>query len=164
MIFDPMDFDETVSPAAIVERTQNGEHARALVISVQLNEESYMAAALDAVPYDNLQLVARSLPSPCVPRLLQLLAKRLPQSAHLEYHLQWALYLLQSHGLMMKKDGARHMSTCRSLQKSILRAQEDLGRLCDENQYTLSFVAAASEQHKLTAKENLGITDTEVES
>jgi hypothetical protein len=63
-----------------------------------------------------------------VPRLLELLGKRLPGSAHVQYLLKWSLCLLQAHGSQLRKDGPRLMPAFRALQKALLRMQDDLVR------------------------------------
>ena len=84
---------------------KQGELAIAIVMAAQLNEEKVMLKALEAAPpsTESLALLARSLPPSLAPRLLSLLAKRLPKSPHLAYLLHWSLALLQAHGATLRK-------------------------------------------------------------
>jgi periodic tryptophan protein 2 len=109
MIFNPLELDEAATPEAVSKKIAQGEVAVALVMAAQLNEEPVMVQALEAAPPtpEGLALLARTLPPSLAPRLLSLLAKRLPQSPHLAYLLQWSLALLQAHGPSLRKDPAR---------------------------------------------------------
>ncbi|CAN0376847.1 unnamed protein product, partial [Hapterophycus canaliculatus] len=74
------------------------EWAKAVLMSLHLNERELREKAVDAVPLSEVALTATSVPAPYALRLLGVLADRLAHSPRLEFHLTWSLSTLQSHG------------------------------------------------------------------
>ena len=76
-----------------------------------------------------VRLVVQNLPSVYVERLLPVLAERLDNSAHLEFHLAWCTALLTTHGSCIKSNASANMAALRDLQKSVVQKQLDLGKV-----------------------------------
>ncbi|RLN47576.1 hypothetical protein BBJ29_005926 [Phytophthora kernoviae] len=150
--FDPFELDEDITPDSIKQTLARHEYARALVMALHLNEEPLIARCVEGVPLASIPLVAQTLRGETyLQRLLQLLAKRLERSPHLEFYLQWSLAVLNTHGQTLRDDPASS-STClptlRSLQKSIARHLHDLAKICDDNQFTLSYLKNLSKMQQ----------------
>ncbi|KAK4537760.1 hypothetical protein CDCA_CDCA14G3785 [Cyanidium caldarium] len=111
--FDPQQLDVDVTPAAVQQALVRREWATALRVALRLNETFYVERALEAVPVDAIDPVARALPTAFLPPLLRLLARRLggpvgaattttttttTRSPRWEYHLRWCERLLTHHG------------------------------------------------------------------
>ncbi|CAN0497218.1 unnamed protein product, partial [Ectocarpus sp. 12 AP-2014] len=97
-VFDPSDLDETVTPEAVQDAIGRKEWAKALLMSLHLNERELREKAVDAVPLSEVPLTAKAVPAPYALRLLGVVADRLTHSPRLEFHLTWSLSTLQAHG------------------------------------------------------------------
>ncbi|TDH70720.1 hypothetical protein CCR75_004241 [Bremia lactucae] len=144
LAFDPFELDEEITPDSITQALEHRAYSRALIMALHLNEEPLIARCVEGVPVESIPLVAQTLRGELyLQRLLQLLAKRMERSPHLEFYLQWSLAVLNSHGQTLRDDPASSatcLPTLRSLQKSIARHLQDLATICDDNQYTLSYL------------------------
>ncbi|CEG42709.1 WD40-repeat-containing subunit of the 18S rRNA processing complex [Plasmopara halstedii] len=152
LAFDPFELDEDITPENISQALTRCEYSRALIMALHLNEEPLIARCVESVPVANILLVAKSLHCEMyLQRLLQLLAKRLECSPHLEFYLQWSLAVLNTHGQSLRDDPS-NSATClpplRSLQKSIARHLQDLAKICDDNQFTLSYLKNLSKMQQ----------------
>ncbi|KAE9361990.1 Periodic tryptophan protein 2 [Phytophthora fragariae] len=153
LAFDPFDLDEDITPETISKTLARREYARALVMALHLNEEPIIARCVEGVPLASIPLVAQTLRGEMyLQRLLQLLAKRMDRSPHLEFYLQWSLAVLNTHGQTLRDDPASSatcLPTLRSLQKSIARHLQDLAKICDDNQFTLSYLKNLSKMQQM---------------
>ncbi|RLN88130.1 hypothetical protein BBJ28_00008100 [Nothophytophthora sp. Chile5] len=152
MAFDPFELDEDITPDSIKQTLARQEYARALVMALHLNEEPLITRCVEGVPLASIPLVAQTLRGETyLQRLLQLLAKRLDRSPHLEFYLQWSLAVLNTHGQMLRDDAGSSsacLPTLRALQKSIARHLHDLAKICDDNQFTLSYLKTLSKMQQ----------------
>uniref|UniRef100_A0AAV1TXW6 Small-subunit processome Utp12 domain-containing protein n=1 Tax=Peronospora matthiolae TaxID=2874970 RepID=A0AAV1TXW6_9STRA len=153
LAFDPFELDEDITPETITRTLAQREYARALVMALHLNEEPLIARCVEGVPLANIPLVAQTLRGETyLQRLLQLLAKRMECSPHLEFYLQWSLSVLNTHGQTLRDDScssATCLPTLRSLQKSVAHHLQDLAKICDDNQFTLSYLKNLSRMQQL---------------
>ncbi|ETM99384.1 hypothetical protein PPTG_18846 [Phytophthora nicotianae INRA-310] len=153
LAFDPFELDEDITPETITQTLARREYARALVMALHLNEEPLIARCVEGVPIASIPLVAQTLRGDMyLQRLLQLLAKRMERSPHLEFYLQWSLAVLNTHGQTLRDDpssSATCLPTLRSLQKSIARHLQDLAKICDDNQFTLSYLKNLSKMQQM---------------
>ncbi len=99
-------------------------------MSMRLNEASLVAAAFEAIPPLEIQLVVRDIPIPYMLRFLKFLAKHFEESPHLEYHLLWCLHLFTYHGRYLKNNSSSLMSVFRALHKHIGQQYRDLAKTC----------------------------------
>ncbi|DAZ99051.1 TPA: hypothetical protein N0F65_010937, partial [Lagenidium giganteum] len=155
LTFDPFDLDEEITPDNIKRTLKRQEFAKALLMSLHLNEEDMIEKCVETVPVASIVLVAPSLKDTYLRRFLQFVAKRLDKSPHLEFYLQWCLAVLNAHGAKLRDESGEFMSTLRALQKSLAHHLNDLSKICDDNQFTLSYLKALhsmqSKQRALTA-------------
>ncbi|CAI5742767.1 unnamed protein product [Hyaloperonospora brassicae] len=153
LAFDPFELDEDITPETITRTLARREYARALVMALHLNEEPLIARCVEGVPLASIPLVAQTLRGETyLQRLLQLLAKRMECSPHLEFYLQWSLSVLNTHGQTLRDDScssATCLPTLRSLQKSVARHLQDLAKICDDNQFTLSYLKNLSRMQQM---------------
>lgn len=140
LMFDPFDLDESITPETIQATRQRHEYSKALLMSLHLNEEKLIHGCVEAVPSENIPLVAEALRDQYLQRLLMFLAKGLEQSPHLEYYLTWTRAVLRAHGTELRQQSSEFLSTFRSLQKALSIHLHDLSKLCNDNQYTLDFM------------------------
>ncbi|KAJ0397462.1 hypothetical protein ATCC90586_000251 [Pythium insidiosum] len=151
LTFDPFELDEEITSDQIKRTLKRQEYTKALLMSLHLNEEDLMQRCVESVPVQSIPLVAKSLKDVYLQRLLALLAKQLDQSPHLEFYLQWSLALLNTHGTTMRDESAPFLTTLRALQKSIARHLNDLAKICDDNQFSLSYLKNLHRLHSAQA-------------
>eukprot|EP00041_Stephanoeca_diplocostata_P028675 m.826753 g.826753 ORF g.826753 m.826753 type:complete len:142 (+) comp23414_c0_seq13:2651-3076(+) len=114
--------------------------AQALVMAFRLGEMTLAGTVLDAVPFDHVTLVARSVPRTYLGRLLSLLAIKVGKSRQLELYLHWACQVCNMHGRFLKDNSAKFMVGLRDLQRSLSARHELMDRLCNENKYALRYL------------------------
>lgn len=129
LTFDPFDLDEDITPETIKRTLKRTQYAKALLMSLHLNEEDLIERCLESVPVENIVLVAQALKHTYVKRLLALIAKRIDQSPHLEFYLQWSLAILNSHGGHVNEQSSEYITTLRAMQKSLSHQLSDLARM-----------------------------------
>jgi periodic tryptophan protein 2 len=152
---------EDVTPESTRDCIKHKEYSRALLMALQLgdmltdsHENNLLTEVIEAVPTETIPLVVRSVTGGSVCRLIEALAPRLLASRHLEFYLAFSLEVLSAHGALLKPQSItarasmgttmvttqRLRAALRSLQKAILRQQQVLLTLCDENHFTLKFL------------------------
>ncbi|KAG5185442.1 periodic tryptophan protein 2 [Tribonema minus] len=161
--FTPTDLDEDATPAAARAAIARRDWARAILMALTLGEAPLLAEAVDAVPPDEVPLVAQAIPAGLASRLLAALARRLEAARALEYHLCWVRALLRAHGPRLRAEAGRDVGArgalravhkvceagrdagargaLRAVHKAITNHERDLFKLARQNQYTLQFVA-----------------------
>eukprot|EP00934_Nitzschia_sp_Nitz4_P008737 Nitzschia sp. Nitz4//scaffold89_size161592//84665//87648//NITZ4_002382-RA/size161592-snap-gene-0.134-mRNA-1//1//CDS//3329559628//8727//frame0 len=140
MIFDPISLSESVTPAAVESRLQNGEYGMALRMAVHLNEIALVTEVLEATPYDAITHVVRTIGPEHLERLMQFIAKNMETSPHVEFYLQWCLEMLKNHGLHMDKHRGSFMRAFRAMHKMVQTRHDELKTICNENRYNLDFI------------------------
>ncbi|XP_062866597.1 PWP2 small subunit processome component [Trichomycterus rosablanca] len=157
LVFDPYDLDMDVTPASIRHQLRKKEWTSAIMLAFRLNETSLIVEMLEAVPHDQTEVVASSLPDVYVEKLLYFLGSSLEKSRHLEFYLTWVNHLLIIHGQKLKNRSSAILPTVQQLMKSIQRHHDDLSKLCDWNVYTMRYAIALSKQKgmKRTAEDSL---------
>lgn len=129
LTFDPFELDEDITPETIKRTLKRAEFTKALLMSLHLNEEALIEACVEGVPTESIALVAQALKDVYLKRLMQLLAKRIDKSPHLEFYLQWSLAVLNAHGAKLRDDPSDFLTTFRALQKSIAHHLSDLAKM-----------------------------------
>ncbi|XP_039956315.1 periodic tryptophan protein 2 homolog [Bactrocera tryoni] len=159
VVFDPFHLSLEVTPKAIHESVDKQDYSQALLMSLKLNEPHLIYMVLEKIPRNDIKLICSTLPETFAPALLQILARGLQASTHLEFYLEWCTGLLATHG--NKSDLLQHHALL-SLQESLSQKYESLNRICDFNKYTMRVLLnAAKERRKqgvyLTQKKSNGV-------
>lgn len=144
--FEPFELDETVTPKTIRKTMKKGQCSKALVMALHLNEYKYIVEALNNVPMGMLSTVASAIPCVFISRLTQALSDVISKSSYLEYHIQWALTVLQVHGSTFRSQLHRFAGPLRLLQKAISLHKDRLAGIVDTNKYTLNFLCESFQQ------------------
>lgn len=140
IIFDPFQLDSNVTPETIQDTSLRGEHTKALLMSLRMNEPQLIYNVMEAVRPCDISLVVQSLREPYVERVLKFVAIQLEKSCHLHFYLMWCQQLLTVHGHRLKVMSSMKLVVLRTLQKSISRHQEDIGKVCSSNSYALAYI------------------------
>lgn len=157
MLFDPISLTEAITPAAVEAKLEAKSYSMALRMAIHLNEFALVKQVLEEIPYASISSVARTVSPEQLERLMNVVAKVMETSPHIQYYLQWCLELLRTHGLYMDKNRVSFMRAFRAMYKIVQSRYDDLKSITNENRYTLDFI---EDQARLTtsndrAEENI---------
>ncbi|RMX38369.1 hypothetical protein pdam_00005506 [Pocillopora damicornis] len=147
-VFDPFQLECNVTSERICQASSNKEHTKALILSLRLNESELICQVMEAVEPCDIPLVTHSLKEPFIERLMQFIVLQLEESRHLHFYLLWCHYMLTVHGQQLKSQASGQSVLLRSLQKSLVRQQQDLNRISSSNTYALSYIKAFGDMLK----------------
>lgn len=165
-----------------------------LVMALRINENGLLQLVYESIPLDQIQFVVRDLPTIYLDKLLALISilidsqfmedsneklvrrgkdhvQEFKKSPHIQYHLTWLSYILQTHGSFIRERFNRHafghqiqhqslMTTTsyaiilRSLKKNILQVRSDLVKICDDNLYFLRFLLQQAKHAKSASEDS----------
>ncbi|KAJ3349793.1 hypothetical protein GGF32_005278 [Allomyces javanicus] len=148
VLFDPFDLDVDITPTAIADAVQAREYATALLMALRLSEPALVLVALEAVPPARIELIVKDLPRKYVPPLVQFVAKYAQKSKHVEFVLMWVAAVVRYHARELRGEngvvGAGDVAAAlRLLKKAVAQWSADLGKVADENAWTMQFLLAA---------------------
>lgn len=149
MLFDPFELDTSVTPVRIRAALRQRDFTRAILLAFRLNERKLLQETLEAVPWDEIEVISSSLPDLYVEKVLEFLASSFEVSRHLEFYLIWTQKLLMVHGQKLKSRVGTLLPVVQFLQKNIQRHLDDVSKLCDWNRYNLQYALAVSKQRGL---------------
>ncbi|XP_069438086.1 periodic tryptophan protein 2 homolog isoform X3 [Ovis canadensis] len=149
MLFDPFELDTSVTPVRIRVALRQRDFTRAILLAFRLNERKLLQETLEAVPWDEIEVISSSLPDLYVEKVLEFLASSFEVSRHLEFYLIWTQKLLMVHGQKLKSRVGTLLPVVQFLQKNIQRHLDDVSKLCDWNRYNLQYALAVSKQRGL---------------
>ncbi|KAJ6826880.1 periodic tryptophan protein 2-like protein [Iris pallida] len=143
-VFDPTDLDMDVTPEAVDVALADGQHKRALLLSLRLNEDSLIKKCIFAVNPLDIPAVALSIPFKYLQRLIEAFADLLESCPHVEFILQWCQELCKTHGHLIQQNCRSLLPALRSLQKAITNMHQDLTDICSSNEYLLHYLCSAA--------------------
>ncbi|KAL5012052.1 hypothetical protein ScPMuIL_010603 [Solemya velum] len=144
LVFDPFQLEVDITPANVKKFLSKGEHSTALMLSFRLNEQNLILEVVESIPAASIPVISEMLPELYVDKLLSFLAGMVSSSAHIEFYMLWIQSLLSQHGMKLKQRSQSILATLRTLQKNITKKNEDLGKICDYNKYTMEYIIALS--------------------
>jgi periodic tryptophan protein 2 len=91
-------------------------------------------------------MVAASLPSPFIPKLLRFLVDQVSTSRHVEFNMRWVLAVLSQHGPTIRERAhtVEMAPLMRALQRAISSRQSVMSQLADDNCYSLRYLGGAA--------------------
>lgn len=143
-IFDPTDLDMDVTPEAVDAALEKDQSGKALILSLRLNEDSLIKKCIMAVVPADIPAVASSMPFTYLQRLFEAFADLLENCPHLEFTLRWCQELCKVHGTSIQQNCQNLIPALKSLQKAIIRLQEDLTDVCSSNESKLRYLCTTS--------------------
>ncbi|KAL6497063.1 U3 snoRNP protein [Orobanche gracilis] len=147
-IFDPTDLDIDVTPEAVDDALKDDQPKRALILSLRMNEDTIIKKCIVAVSPSDIPVVASSVPSKYLQRLIEALADLLEKCPHLEFILRWCqervIEICKAHGNTIQQNSRNLLPALRSLQKSVTRLHQDLADTCSSNEYMLQYLCSTS--------------------
>lgn len=159
LVFDPFELDEDVTPESVTEACEYGQFARAMLMALHLNEKPIIEDVLMQTPLPSVHLVACTIPTVFLSRLLEIIAEKLSlespkASPHLDFFFAWALALLQTHGSTIKERISVFGPPLRAVQKAMLACKDSLGKLANSNQFLLDYLALTAKHAEKPVEES----------
>ena len=148
-LFAPSELQLDVTPANVTKALAQTEYAAALSMALALNQPTLIQNVLESVPRASIRLVVRSLSPHRLQRVLEVLSTELRGSAHLEYLLDWSASVLQLHAATLSSSASSTAlrTTVRHLAKTLSTQHTDVAQLCNENTFTLQYLATVGKQN-----------------
>mmetsp|Transcript_28062 Transcript_28062/g.43657 ORF Transcript_28062/g.43657 Transcript_28062/m.43657 type:complete len:897 (+) Transcript_28062:3-2693(+) len=139
-LFDPIALTDAVTPSEIHMCLRLKLFAKALLMSMHLNEVSLVQLVVESTPLSSVPLVVKSITPIHLDRLLHYISNFMAESPHIEYYLEWCLQLLQTHGKYLQKNHRKFMRAFRAMHRTVRTRHDELRVLCDENKYNLDYM------------------------
>jgi periodic tryptophan protein 2 len=146
--FDPIDLSVEITPATILSTLSEKSYLHALIMSFRLNELPIIRRVYEAIPPADIRLIVSELPVIYLPRFLRFVATSMVESPHLEFNLRWLEAVLRSHGRYIKDNKGVFEAEARMVMRGVQSVRGELGRLGDENVYTLDYLLSQVEKEK----------------
>lgn len=89
---------------------------RALAVAVQLNEVPLIAKVYEACKLEDIPSLCANFPKSLLPRFLAFIAGQMEASVHCQYHLTWAVHLLQQNASWLRAHRAAILESLRQVQ------------------------------------------------
>jgi len=145
LVFDPLDLDVKITPQRIRKELSKQNYNKALVMAIKLGEKPLIRQVLESVPHQDISLLAKQVSLVHLTPLLMFVAEEAEVTRHIQFYLLWTKSLLQSHGTYLKSESKHHLPVLNLLIKNLTRKSEDLGKICDNNKYSIRYLIALSE-------------------
>ena len=129
VMFDPFDLSIDLTPQAVAEVLADQQYLKALVMAFRLNEKAIIQRVYEAIPREDIRLIARQIPVLYVPALLRFIGEHFERSPHLEFDLLWTNALLMTHGRYLKDHSSEFASVYRTVQKSLADVERTLSKM-----------------------------------
>lgn len=129
MTFDPFDLTMELTPQSVLATLQERSYLQALVMAFRLNEKAVIHRVYEGVPYDEIRLVARQLPTLYIAKLLSVAAERLENGVRLEWGLRWVKEVLAVHGRWIRERGVELASVLREVKRAVGGFEDAVAKL-----------------------------------
>ncbi|XP_078051731.1 periodic tryptophan protein 2 homolog isoform X2 [Augochlora pura] len=138
MVFDPFELELGITPETVKMTLNEKEYTKALLMAIKLNEKLLIKQVLENIPSTNIDLTVAALPEIYVEKVLKFVAAELESSKHIHFYLLWIESILTTHGPRI--NSALQMPILLMLQKNMQKKYDELSKMCDFNQYTISYL------------------------
>ncbi|XP_012232202.1 periodic tryptophan protein 2 homolog [Linepithema humile] len=152
LMFDPFQLELGVTPDTVRETLDKQEYAKALMMALKLNEKSLTQQVLETIPYKEMELTTTSIPDVYIEKLLKFIASELESTRHIHFYLLWVETILTKHGSRI--NSALQMPVLLMLHKNMQKKYDDLSKICDFNQYTISYILRIGESQSANETSN----------
>ncbi|KAF7997143.1 hypothetical protein HCN44_005420 [Aphidius gifuensis] len=138
LVFDPFELDIGVTPETVKNTLNNKDYAKALMMSIKLNEKDLIRYVIENIPHIDIELTVNSMSLVYIERLLKFIATEMEKTKHIHFYLIWIenIFIKQGHNI----NSALQMPVLLNLQKNMQQKYDDLSKICDFNQYTMDFI------------------------
>ncbi|GAB1865194.1 Periodic tryptophan protein 2-like protein [Camponotus japonicus] len=143
LMFDPFQLELGITPDTVKETLDKHDYTKALMMALKLNEKLLTQQVIEAIPYKEIELTTTGMPDIYVEKLLKFIASELESTRHIHFYLLWIETILTKHGSRINT--ALQMPVLLMLHKNMQKKYDDLSRICDFNQYTISYILKIGE-------------------
>lgn len=143
LVFDPFQLELGITPDTVKIALNAKEYSKALMMSLRLNEKLLIQRVIENVPLTDIELTAASFPDIYVDKILKFIASELESTRHIHFYLLWIETILTKHGA--KINSSLQMPILLMLQKNMQKKYDDISKICDFNQYTMSYLKKLGE-------------------
>ncbi|XP_021930925.1 periodic tryptophan protein 2 homolog isoform X2 [Zootermopsis nevadensis] len=160
MVFDPFQLEQDITPNSIRKSLQEEDWAKALMMSLKLNEHDLIQEVVESIRPVDVELTVRSLPEVYMERTLKFVASSLESTRHVEFYLIWIQHMLTAYGptFQVHLKQAQVMPILLTLQKNLTKKYEELAKICDFNKYTLQYIRKLGEiRSSVKAQEDMEV-------
>ena len=164
MLFDPYMLDIDITPDTIMETLNDKVWLKALVMALRLNEHAITKKVFTSISASAIKLTAQQLHPIYLQRFLNFLAAHMDTSNSLEFHLAWISALFAFHGQYFKQNSTTLLTSMRHLQKAILKQQQEIQGICDENKYLIQFTKVNLQTQEIQEPEEGPVDEVLAES
>lgn len=145
LVFDPFQLELGITPETVKKTLNEEEYTKALMMALKLNEKLLIKCVVENIPCTDIELTVTSLPEIYIVKVLKFIASEMESSRHIHFYLLWIETILTKHGPRI--NSALQMPILLMLQKNMQKKYDDLSKICDFNQYTMSYLKKM-EEHK----------------
>ncbi|CAK9809708.1 Periodic tryptophan protein 2 homolog [Anthophora quadrimaculata] len=138
LVFDPFQLELGITPETVKKTLNEKEYAKALMMALRLNEQLLIKCVVENISISDINLTVTNLSPIYVEKLLKFIALELEYTRHIHFYLFWIETILTKHG--SKINSALQMPILLVLQKNMQKKYDDLSKICDFNQYTMSYL------------------------
>ncbi|XP_011298217.1 periodic tryptophan protein 2 homolog [Fopius arisanus] len=138
LVFDPFQLELGITISSVVEVLETGEYAKALMMALRLNEKDLIRNVIERIPCEDVELTVATLSHLYIDKLLMFTAVEFERSRHIHFYLIWIEIILTKSGHFI--NSPFQLPILLTLKKNMQQKYDDLGRICDFNQYTMSFI------------------------
>uniref|UniRef100_A0A0N5AL32 WD_REPEATS_REGION domain-containing protein n=1 Tax=Syphacia muris TaxID=451379 RepID=A0A0N5AL32_9BILA len=144
-LFDPFELNVQVTPEQVQKMLKSGEYATALKMALQLNESEIICKVFLETETSQHELIARSLSSIYVTRLLKWMSQCNATVLQQNFHC-WCLWLksiLFVHAREIKLNRQANLAALTGIQQIIVANTAHVSKMCEQNIYGLEYLLAA---------------------
>lgn len=146
--FDPFDLEIDITATTVLEALSDSLYLKSLVMSFRLGDPQITKKVYELIPPQNLSLITREIPSKYIGKLIVfMVGNELEGNPRIEFHLLWLLGLLKFHCRYIKEHCGEFGPALRSVMKVVAKQYEDLGKVCNDNTYNLSYLISKIEKN-----------------
>ncbi|KYM98308.1 Periodic tryptophan protein 2 like protein, partial [Cyphomyrmex costatus] len=138
LMFDPFQLELGITPDTVKETLDKRDYAKALMMALKLNEKQLTQQVIETIPYKEIELTMTSISDVYVEKLLKFIASEFESTRHIHFYLLWVETILTKYGSRINT--ALQMPILLMLQKNMQKKYDDLSKICDFNQYTISYI------------------------
>lgn len=148
LVFDPFDLDMDIVPENVDKSIKEKEYTTALMLAFRLNEQHLIQKAVENIPVADVDYVAKNLPDVYVDKMLDFIGGQLESTRHIQFYIEWAQKLMLLNGPKIKSRSQSLSGCLQTLQKNLTSRLQDLGKICDQNKYSLQYILSLAETRK----------------
>merc|ERR1711933_368174 len=136
------------TPKSIVKGLKNEFYAKALIMSIKLNEKELIKNVIESVPSSQISICIEALTPKYYEIMLYVLSNNIETTQYLQFYLLWINKLCILHGPYLKNNFIKYLPYFRLIQKSLSTLYKDVSPICNANIDRLAFLSSFGRKFK----------------